>query len=122
MNAAFGDRVGNHTSVVAHIGRFHFGDVEISRLLGHEPPRVLDDKRWVLVEDPCEGEFCGKTGGHKSKTHTVFIQYIIYTHVKIMCASSAVASLQCEWMPSGIKQLVDWTECQPSMIKNTIYN
>ena len=120
MNAAFGHRVGNHTSVVSHIGRFHFGDVEVSRLLGHEAPRVLDDKRRVLVEDPCEGEFCEEQGGAQVK-NTLYL-YLIYTHVKITCASSAVASLQCEWMPSGIKQLVDWTECQPSMIKNTIYN
>lgn len=56
-----------------------------------------------------------------SQKHILYL-YIIYTHVQIKCASSAVSSLQCEWMPSGIKKLVDWTECQPSMIKNTIYN
>lgn len=56
-----------------------------------------------------------------SQKHILYF-YIIYTHVQTMCSSSAVSSLHCEWMPSGIKQLVDWTECQPSMIKNTIYN
>lgn len=57
LNTAFGDRVGDHTRVVSHIGGFHLGDVEVARLLGHKTARVLDDKRWVLIEDPCEGKF-----------------------------------------------------------------
>lgn len=61
FNAAFGDRVGHHTCVVAHIRWYHLGDVEVARLLRHKAPRVLGDKRWVLVEDPREGEFCPNT-------------------------------------------------------------
>lgn len=65
MNAAFGDRVFNNTGVVAHIGRFYFGDVQVACLLGNKSPCVLDDERWVLVEDPCEGKLCGQSQRHK---------------------------------------------------------
>lgn len=61
LNAAFGDRVGHHACVVAHIQRYHLGDVEVACLLRHKAPRVLGDKRRVLVEDPREGEFCPNT-------------------------------------------------------------
>lgn len=56
MNAAFSDRVSDHTRVVAYVRRFHFGDVQVAVLLGHKPPCVLDDKRWILVENPREGQ------------------------------------------------------------------
>jgi len=69
LNTAFGDRIGDHTGVVAHIRGFHFGDVEVARLLGHKSPCVLDDKRRVLVEDPREGHFWEQSQAHKSKTH-----------------------------------------------------
>lgn len=61
LHAGSGDGVGDHTGVVAHVGRFHFSDVEVPRLLGHEAAGVRGDKRRVLVEDPCKGEFCEQT-------------------------------------------------------------
>lgn len=70
LNAAFGDRVGDHAGVVPYIRGFHFRDEEVARLLGHESPRVLDDKRRVLIEDPCEGKLCERKKT-KNKTKTV---------------------------------------------------
>lgn len=58
LNAAFGDSVGDYTRVVPHIRGFHLCDVKVACLLGHKSARVLDDKRRVLIEDPCEGKFC----------------------------------------------------------------
>lgn len=79
MNAAFGDRVGNDTSVVAHVRGLHFGNVEVARLLGHKSPRVLDDKRRVLIEDPCEGKFCEQSqacGAQVKNTYCIYTSSI----------------------------------------------
>lgn len=86
LNAAFGDGVGHHACVVAHIRRNHLGDVEVACLLRHEASRVLGDKRRVLVEDPREGEFCPNTKQHLG---------IICTRMQKTTALSAVPSLQC---------------------------
>lgn len=87
MNTAFGDRVGNYTSVVAHIRRLHFGDVEVACLLGHKSSSVLDDKRRILVEDPGEGEICEQSQGceaHRAQVKNTLYLYIIYTHVQVL--------------------------------------
>lgn len=71
LNTCSGDGVGDHTGVVAHVGRLHFCDVEVPRLLGHEAPGVRGDKRRVLVEDPRESKFCDQTKQRQSDTQTV---------------------------------------------------
>lgn len=93
FNAAFGDRVGDYTGVIPHIRGFHFRDVEIARLLGHKSPRVLGDIRGVLIEDPCEAKFCERNQKAADEKHMLCLS-IAYTHIQIMCASSAASSLQ----------------------------
>ncbi len=84
MNAAFSDCVGNYTSVVAHIRRFHFGDVEVACLLGHKPARVLGDERWVLIEDPREGKVCGQIQRCEGRQGARKNIYCIYTSLILM--------------------------------------
>lgn len=71
LNAGSGHGVGDHARVVAHVGRLHFCDVEVPRLLGHEAAGVRGDERRVLVEDPREGEFCDQTKRRQSDSLTV---------------------------------------------------
>lgn len=56
VNFSLCDAVRHHTSVVAHIRRLDLGNIEVSRLLGDEPPIVLLNKVWVLIENPCISE------------------------------------------------------------------
>lgn len=59
LDTCLGDGVGHDAGVVAHVGRLDFSDVQIPRLLGHEPPGVLLHEGRVLVKNPRERQSCG---------------------------------------------------------------
>lgn len=62
VNFALCDAVHHDTSVVAHVGRLHLGDVKVSCLLRDEAAIVLLDEVRVFVKHPCICKICDRRG------------------------------------------------------------
>lgn len=63
-----GHGIGHNAGIVSGVGGLHFGDVEVSGDLGHEPAVVLLHEGRVLVKDPGVDQLWGATEREKSAT------------------------------------------------------